>query len=159
MRDAQRLGHEGDAVAVAKLERFGLELTTGASLLPPPRSAGDLYALWLRSPLAEDEYPVVLGLWSRTGRQLFFETLDNRVMVAGYTAQGNSFVAEKPRLWSERQLSNLSNTSRNIDVAPDGKRFAVILPVEQPGSQQAKSRVTFIENFFDELRRRVPAGK
>jgi signal transduction histidine kinase len=70
MRDAQRLGHEGDAVAVAKLERFGLELTTGASLLPPPRSAGDLYALWLRSPLAEDEYPVVLGLWSRTGRRL-----------------------------------------------------------------------------------------
>jgi hypothetical protein len=33
------------------------------------------------------------------------------------------------------------------------------MPVEQPGSQQAKSRVTFLENFFDELRRRVPAGK
>ena len=98
-------------------------------------------------------------MWSRTGRQLFFETLDNRVMVAGYTAQGNSFVAEKPRLWSEKQLSNLTNTSRNIDIAPDGKRFAVILPVEQPGSQQAKSRVTFIENFFDEVRRRAPAGK
>ena len=75
-------------------------------------------------------------MWSRTGRQLFFETLDNRVMVAAYTVQGNSFVAEKPRLWSERQLSNLSNTSRNIDLAPDGKRFAVILPAEEPGSQQ-----------------------
>jgi hypothetical protein len=35
----------------------------------------------------------------------------------------------------------------------------VILPVEQPGSQQAKSRVTFIENFFDEVRRKAPAGK
>jgi Tol biopolymer transport system component len=98
-------------------------------------------------------------MWSRTGRQLFFETLDNRVMAAAYTVQGNSFMAEKPRPWSERQLSNLTNTSRNIDVAPDGKRFAVILPVEQPGSQQTRSRVTFIENFFDELRRRVPASK
>jgi Tol biopolymer transport system component/predicted Ser/Thr protein kinase len=98
-------------------------------------------------------------MWSRTGRQLFFETLDNRVMAAAYTVQGNSFVAEKPRSWSERQLANLINSSRNIDLAPDGKRFAVILPVEQAGSQQARSRVTFIENFSDEVRRKAPAAK
>jgi len=70
MRDAQRLGREGDAVAVAKLERFGQELAASAPQLPPLRSAGDLYALWLGSPLAEDEYPAVLGLWSRTGQRL-----------------------------------------------------------------------------------------
>jgi len=101
----------------------------------------------------------VYPMWSRTGRQMFFETLDNRVMAAAYAVQGNSFVAEKPRLWSGRQLANLVNTSKNIDLAPDGKRFAVIMPVEQPGSQQARSRVTFIENFFDEVRRRAPVGK
>jgi len=100
-------------------------------------------------------YPI----WSRNGRQLFFESLDNRVMAAAYAVRGNSFVAEKPRLWSERQLSNLVNTSRNIDLAPDGKRFAVILPVEQTGSPQARSRVTFIENFFDEVRRKAPASR
>jgi hypothetical protein len=99
-------------------------------------------------------------MWSRSGRQLFFETFDNRVMAAAYTVQGNSFVAEKPRLWSERQqLSNLINASKSIDIAPDGKRFAVILPVEQPGSQQTRSRVTFIENFSDEVRRQAPPGK
>jgi serine/threonine-protein kinase len=98
-------------------------------------------------------------MWSRSGRQLFFETFDNRVMAAAYTVQGNSFVAEKPRLWFERQqLSNLINASKNIDIAPDGKRFAVIMPVEQPGSQQV-SRVTFIENFVDEVRRKAPPGK
>jgi hypothetical protein len=83
------------------------------------------------------------------------------VMATAYTVQGNSFVAEKPRQWSEKQLSNLANNSRNIDLAPDGKRFAVILPVEQLGSQQAgsqqtRNRVTFIENFFDEVRRKAP---
>jgi Tol biopolymer transport system component/predicted Ser/Thr protein kinase len=98
-------------------------------------------------------------MWSRTGHQLFFEALDNRVMAAGYTVQGSSFVAEKPRVWSERQLSNLTNTSRNLDFAPDGKRFAVVMPVEQPASSSVRSRVTLIENFFDELRRRVPTGK
>jgi hypothetical protein len=80
-------------------------------------------------------------------------------MVAAYATSGNSFAAEKPKLWSEKQLSNLTNTSRNIDLAPDGKRFAVILPVEEPGSQTARSRVTLVENFVDELRRRVPPGK
>ncbi len=74
MRDAQRLGREGDAIALAKLERFGQELAGGTAPtpppLPPPRSAGDLYALWLRSPLAEDDYPAALGLWSRAGRRM-----------------------------------------------------------------------------------------
>jgi hypothetical protein len=79
--------------------------------------------------------------------------------VPRYTVQGNAFSAEKPRAWSERQLANLFNTSKNLELAPDGKRFAVILPAEEPGSQQAKNRITFVENFFDEVRRRVPLGK
>lgn len=97
-------------------------------------------------------------MWSRSGRQLFFENLESRVMTAAYTVQGSSFVAEKPRMWSEKQLANRVNASRNIDLAPAGKRFAVILPAEEPGSNQTRSRVTFIENFFDEVRRRAPAG-
>jgi serine/threonine-protein kinase len=98
-------------------------------------------------------------MWSRTGRQLFFENLDNRVMVAAYSVQGSSFVAEKPRLWSDRQLANLVYSSKNLDLAPDGKRFAVILPVEETGSSQVRSRVTYIENFSDEVRRKASVGK
>jgi hypothetical protein len=38
-------------------------------------------------------------MWSRSGRELLFESLDNRIMVAGYTVQGDSFVITgKPRL-------------------------------------------------------------
>src|SRR5206468_1112910 len=29
--------------------------------------------------------------WSRNGRELFFRTLDNRIMVVGYTVKGDSF--------------------------------------------------------------------
>ena len=35
---------------------------------------------------------------------------------------------------------------------------ALILPVEQPGPRKARSRVTLVEHFVDELRRRVPVG-
>ena len=46
----------------------------------------------------------VYPMWSRTGHELFFETSDNHVMVAAYTEKGDSFVADKPRMWSEKQL-------------------------------------------------------
>ena len=60
-RDAQRLGHEGDPVAVALLERLSQHLTSSSQ--PPPRTAGDLYALWVESPLVAEDYPAMLELW------------------------------------------------------------------------------------------------
>jgi len=60
-RDAQRLGHEGDAVAVALLERLSQHLMNSSQ--PPPQTAGDLYALWVESPLVAEDYPAMLELW------------------------------------------------------------------------------------------------
>ena len=71
-RDAQRLGHEGDAVAVALLERFAQQVT--ASAQRPPRSAGDLYSLWLASPLVAENYPATLGLWDGPDGHAIAET-------------------------------------------------------------------------------------
>ena len=39
------------------------------------------------------------------------------------------------------------------------KRIAALMPVDAPDVQQSQNHVVFLENFFDELRRRVPAGK
>ena len=61
-----------------------------------------------------------------------------------------------PRLWSEKALANLVNSSKNVDLAPDGKRVVAIMPAEAPEAQQSQSHVIFLENFFDELRRKVP---
>jgi hypothetical protein len=44
----------------------------------------------------------------------------------------------------------------NYDVAPDGKRIVALMPVEALEAQSAKNHVIFLENFFDELRRRAP---
>jgi Tol biopolymer transport system component/tRNA A-37 threonylcarbamoyl transferase component Bud32 len=98
--------------------------------------------------------------WSRNGLELFFRTEDSpMIMVASYKTKGDSFVAEKPRVWSERKIANTGPTGNNYDLAPDGKRFAVLMPVEAPEAQQAQNHVVFLLNFFDELRRKVPAGK
>jgi len=98
-------------------------------------------------------------MWSRSGRQLFFESLENRIMVAGYTVQGDSFVPDKPRLWSDKALVNTVNSSKNVDLAPDGKRIVAVMPAEGPEAQQSRNHLVFLENFFDELRRRVPTGR
>jgi serine/threonine-protein kinase len=95
-------------------------------------------------------------MWSRTGRELFFESLDNRIMVAGYTVQGDSFVRDRPRLWSEKALANTVNFSKNVDLAADSKRVVAVLPA---AGGEAQHHVVFLENFFDELRRRAPVKK
>ena len=66
-RDAQRLGREGDAVAVALLERLSQQVATASAI---PRSASDLYALWTTSPLVAEDYPAMLGLWDADGVSL-----------------------------------------------------------------------------------------
>jgi serine/threonine-protein kinase len=103
----------------------------------------------------DGEFPI----WSRNGHELFFLT-DDKIMVAGYTANGNSFVPDKPRLWSEGRLLNLGSPPiPTYDAAPDGKRFAVILYADGTAEEKPITHATFLLNFFDELRRKVPSGK
>ena len=97
-------------------------------------------------------------IWSRAGRELFYETLDNRIMVSSYTEKADSFAVDKPRLWSSTQIRYDPAFSWNLDLAPDGKRFAVLPRPDATGEQKGSVHVTVLLNFFDELRRRVPAG-
>ncbi len=94
------------------------------------------------------------AFWSKNGHELFYETADNRIMVVDYTVNGDSFVPGKPRVWYDKQLFRTGTS--NLDLAPDGKRFAVFaLPDSAPGAK-ASVHVTMLENFFDELKRRIP---
>jgi Tol biopolymer transport system component/predicted Ser/Thr protein kinase len=95
-------------------------------------------------------------LWSRTGHQLFF-LVDGRVMVADYTTKGDSFAAGKPRTWLDKRLLDLgSPPAFTHDLAPDGKRIAAVLYPNGTADDKPITHVTFLLNFIDELRRRVP---
>jgi hypothetical protein len=75
-------------------------------------------------------------------------------MVVDYTVDGASFMRGKPRVWSDKQLFYVAIP--NLDLAPDGKRFAVTLPDTPAGGEKGTVHVTVLENFFDEVRRRIP---
>jgi len=60
----------------------------------------------------------------------------------------------------ERYLLDLGSPPvLTYDVAPDGKHFAVVLYADGTAEEKPITHVTFLLNFFDELRRRVPLGK
>jgi Tol biopolymer transport system component len=95
-------------------------------------------------------------LWSSNGHELFFRTVDNRIMVATYSAKADSFAPDKPRVWSDKQLANFGIVgTATYDLAPDGKRIVALMPPETAQAQKAQNHVVFLENFFDEVRRRT----
>ena len=88
-------------------------------------------------------------------------------MVVDYTMEGDSFHNSKPRLWTDKQIGKPSGRSMpfgagrlGFDLTPDGKRIIAWEPEEQPKEPKANLHVTMLQNWFDELRRRLPpAGK
>jgi serine/threonine-protein kinase len=96
--------------------------------------------------------------WSPNGHELFFFSLDQRIMVVEYTAMGDSFAPGTPRVWSQQQIlrNRGGGPFQPFALAPDGKRFAVLLYPDGTTERQNPLRLTFLLNFGDELRRRVP---
>jgi len=96
-------------------------------------------------------------IFSRNGKDLFFfAVLHDRIMVASYSAKGDSFVAEKPRVWSEKSvaLPMSGSVGAQYDVASDGRRI-VVATYAGGSSQQDAGHVIFLEDFIDELQRKV----
>ena len=77
-------------------------------------------------------------------------------MAVGYTAKGDSFAPGKPRVWTETRL-RVFGTGSSYDLAPDGKRLAAFVADDVSG-EKLPTHLTFLLNFFDELRRKVPTG-
>ena len=67
---------------------------------------------------------------------------------------GNSFEARKPRVWSERQLFYPGIS--NLDLAPDGQRFAVLTAPDAASTASRLFHVTMLFNYFAELKRVIP---
>jgi Tol biopolymer transport system component len=102
----------------------------------------------------------ILPTWSRTRHELFYATPDQRIMVVPYTVEGDSFRAEKPRLWADGRFFPRARTgpNRSFDLHPDGDRIA-LAPVTDTPTTVKQDKVVFIFNFLDELRRIAPVKK
>jgi len=93
-------------------------------------------------------------LWARNSRELFYQSLDQRVMAAAYTATAISFGAEKPHVWAEKRLAG-TGALPTFDVAPDGKRVLAIFEAKEA---KPETHLRVLLNVGDALRQRAPAG-
>lgn len=59
------------------------------------------------------------------------DTFDNRIMVATYTAKGDVLIKDKPRVWSDSQIADIS-VILNDDVTTDGTRVVALMPADEP---------------------------
>src|SRR5205085_11879370 len=77
------------------------------------------------------------------GRELYFRSLDNRIMVTDYTSTAESFHAGTPRPWSDFQAVT---TPFGADMTPasDGKHF-VVFPRRDGPPAGSVPRDLFIE--------------
>jgi hypothetical protein len=92
--------------------------------------------------------------WSRAGSQLFYLSQDFHVMVIDYTVKGDVFVPGVPRRFSDAQINPVAGRP-SFDIAPDGKRI-LAFPVNEQEPQAGNLRSSFLLNFFDEVKRRLP---
>jgi hypothetical protein len=90
-------------------------------------------------------------IWPPKGGEILYRS-GEQVMAAAYTATGDSFLPGKPRL-----RSTTTGSRPGFDVAPDG-RLLLITPTVTAGTK-AEHTLMFVQNFYDDLRRRVPVGK
>jgi Protein kinase domain/WD40-like Beta Propeller Repeat len=102
-------------------------------------------------------------VWSRTRHELFYggggaNLAVRQIMMVPYVAAGDTFTADKPRLWTEPRFQARGPNTRMFDVHPDGKRVVLALS-EETALQGQRNHLTMVWNFFDELRRLAPAPR
>ena len=80
---------------------------------------------------------------------MFYRSGD-QMMVVGYTVRATFLSPRNPECgWPSW---GLAPGPRRFDVAGDGKRLAVSIPVEPVQEPKAADDVVFVLNFLDELR-------
>ena len=93
-------------------------------------------------------------VWSRDGRELFYQNGDQMMVVAVESAE--SFRKSPPDLLFEEnyQQPNLVGATPNYDVSQDG-RFLMMKNAATDDSQ-ASAQIVLVQNWLDELKRLVP---
>jgi Tol biopolymer transport system component len=94
-------------------------------------------------------------LWARNGRRLFYRWQDQMWVVDVLT--DGSFVAGKPRLLFEKSGYSSGSPIRSYDLSLDGQRFLMVRFEQRKPTPVTE--MTFVQNWFENLKRLVPADK
>jgi hypothetical protein len=93
-------------------------------------------------------------VWNRNGRELFYRS-GEKMMAVDITTQP-SFSAGKPKMLFQGPYLPTGTTVPFYDVSPDGGRFLMLSPAEPT---TPLTQIVVVQNWFEELKQRVPSGR
>ena len=94
-------------------------------------------------------------LWSKNGKQLFYRKQDQVWAVDVQTDSG--FSISNRRMLFARPDYELGGPIRSYDLSLDGQRFLVVKKEQRKPTPVTE--MILVQNWFEELKRLVPAGK
>jgi serine/threonine protein kinase len=91
-----------------------------------------------RFPMTDEKWPISNGgglqpLWSDDGKEIYYATLDGRLMAAPVSA-GATFALGAPQPLFQTSL-RLNNPSRQYAASADGQRFLMVVPAQDVDSE------------------------
>jgi serine/threonine-protein kinase len=94
-------------------------------------------------------------LWSKDGTKLFYRWL-NQVWVADVRLD-SGLAPGTPRLLFEREGYSLGSPIRGYDLSPDSQRFLMVKLDRR--SPSPATEITLVQNWLEDLKSKLPAGK
>jgi serine/threonine-protein kinase len=93
--------------------------------------------------------------WSHDGRELFYRDFDGALISVPVKTSPTFEAGPGRRLFSDPAYrgAGSSMSDRTYDVSPDDRRFLMLRNIDQPARSLA-----VVQNWFDELKRRVPVN-
>ena len=154
--------HVVPLVASASSERNGVISPNNRWLAFETNRSGQFEIVVVTIPELNGHWQVSTGggtrpLWSHDGRELFYTSPAGAIMRVG-VEQGPAAASTPTQVVKEgyRTLSGVE-FGRHFDVSLDGRRFLMVKDAaDSEGTTDAPSLVV-IQNWHDELKRRVPA--
>ena len=91
----------------------------------------------------------IAAVWSRDGRRLFYQSMDQRLMVVDLREVDAGLQPSEPRAFSEVGLAD-NGITPSFDVAPDGRVVVLVAPFATEPEQRA-TNVTIVIDVFAAL--------
>ena len=93
--------------------------------------------------------------WSSDGRELYFAALDGGLMSVSVSGGATLSIGTPSRVVDKILYNGLGLFERPaaFDVAPDGKRFLMLKPVNDPSRSSEAATVIVVRNWIEELKR------
>ncbi len=91
-------------------------------------------------------------MWAHSGRELFYRDGSNQLVAVEVNADTSFEVVQQEVLFSMDDYLS-ADGYRQYDVSPDDQRFVMLLI---SALETEDTELIVVENFFEELRERVP---